>query len=232
MAVKALMTDETGKQIVEAIREKAGLEARVSDLEKNKVDKSSIAQTTGSAEDKVMSQKKATEELEKKFDKSNVVQSTGDAEDKVMSQAAATKEFAQLSEEIDIQDILHAKQAKVAVNFAASANKTSDAAAAIEKSVPYNILPYAEVVRIGGRCVDVDGNLIPCKIARLHITSPNLCDEKWRIPNWNKNILEMVSYLPVSANTKYFITFPVTMGYPPNVHCYDSFRTIGCIAGN
>ena len=100
MAVKALMTDETGKQIVDAIREKAGLEARVSDLEKNKVDKSSIAQTTGSAEDKVMSQKTATEELEKKFDKSNVVQSTGDAEDKVMSQAAATKEFGKLSEEI------------------------------------------------------------------------------------------------------------------------------------
>ena len=101
MAVKALMTDETGKQIVDAIREKAGLEARVSDLEKNKVDKSSIAQTTGSAEDKVMSQNAVTEELEKKFDKSNVVQSTGDAEDKVMSQAAATKEFGKLSEEID-----------------------------------------------------------------------------------------------------------------------------------
>ena len=101
MAVKALMTDETGKQIVDAIREKAGLEERVSDLEKNKVDKSSIAQTTGTAEDKVISQRAVTEELEKKFDKSNVVQSTGDAEDKVMSQAAATKEFGKLSEEID-----------------------------------------------------------------------------------------------------------------------------------
>ena len=100
MAVKALMTDETGKQIVDAIREKAGLEERVSDLEKNKVDKSSIAQTTGTAEDKVISQRAVTEELEKKFDKSNVVQSTGDAEDKVMSQAAATKEFGKLSEEI------------------------------------------------------------------------------------------------------------------------------------
>lgn len=100
MAVKALMTDETGKQIVDAIREKAGLEERVSDLEKNKVDKSSIAQTPGDAEDKVMSQKTATEELEKKFDKSNVVQSTGDAEDKVMSQAASTVEFTKLSEEI------------------------------------------------------------------------------------------------------------------------------------
>jgi hypothetical protein len=60
MAVKALMTDETGMQIVEAIKEKAGLEARVSDLEKNKVDKSSIAQTTGTAEDKAMSQKAVT----------------------------------------------------------------------------------------------------------------------------------------------------------------------------
>lgn len=99
MAVKALMTDETGKQIVDAIREKAGLEERVSDLEKNKVDKSSIAQTTGTAEDKVISQRAVTEELEKKFDKSNVVQSTGDAEDKVMSQAAATKEFGKLSED-------------------------------------------------------------------------------------------------------------------------------------
>ena len=100
MAVKTLMTDETGLLIAEAIREKAKLEDRVTELEKNKVDKSSIAQTTGTAEDKVMSQKAVTEELEKKFDESNVVQSTGDAEDKVMSQAAATKEFAQLSEEI------------------------------------------------------------------------------------------------------------------------------------
>ena len=65
MAVKALMTDETGQQIVEAIREKAGLEKRVSELEKNKVDKSSIAQTTGSAEDKVMSQAAATKEFDK-----------------------------------------------------------------------------------------------------------------------------------------------------------------------
>lgn len=63
MAVKALMTDETGKQIVDAIREKAGLEARVSDLEKNKVDKSSIAQTKGTAEDKLMSQAAETKEL-------------------------------------------------------------------------------------------------------------------------------------------------------------------------
>ena len=117
MAVKALMTDETGKQIVDAIRERAGLEARVSDLEKNKVDKSSIAQTTGTAEDKVMSQRAVTEELEKKFDKSNVVQSTGDAEDKVMSQAAATKEFGKLSE--DISDETQNRQNAVAQETAA-----------------------------------------------------------------------------------------------------------------
>lgn len=65
MDVKALMTDETGLKIVEAIREKARLEDRVDDLEKNKVDKSSIAQTTGSAEDKVMSQAAATVKFNK-----------------------------------------------------------------------------------------------------------------------------------------------------------------------
>lgn len=100
MAVKALMTDETGKQIVDAIKEKAGLEERVAKLENEKFDKSNIAQGTGTSEDKAMSQRATSEELEKKFDKSNIVQSTGDDTDKVMSQAAATKEFDKLSEDI------------------------------------------------------------------------------------------------------------------------------------
>lgn len=47
-----------------------------------------IAQTTGEAEDKTMSQKVISAELNKKFDKESVVQEFGDSDDKVVSQFA------------------------------------------------------------------------------------------------------------------------------------------------
>ena len=49
-----------------------------------------IVQTTGTATDKVMSQKSVTDALQNKLDKASIVQSTGSATDKVMSQAAVT----------------------------------------------------------------------------------------------------------------------------------------------
>lgn len=55
-----------------------------------------IVQETGNSEDKVMSQKAVTKELNEKVDKSSIVQDTGDSEDKVMSQKAATENFAHL----------------------------------------------------------------------------------------------------------------------------------------
>ena len=81
------------------------------DAELNKkFDKASIVQTTGEAEDKVMSQKaisaslnkKADKtvvdaELAKKFDKESIVQESGDSEDKVMSQKAVSDKLSDLS---------------------------------------------------------------------------------------------------------------------------------------
>ena len=49
------------------------------------------------------SAKNANESLKNKLDKTSIVQTTGIEEDKVMSQAAATIEFNKLSEEIEEQ---------------------------------------------------------------------------------------------------------------------------------
>lgn len=90
----------------------------IDELQSSKIDKTSILQESGEAEDKIMSQgavktelgKKAnttdvdtkfTEEknrvdgeLGKKFDKGNIVQTTGESEDKVISQKATTTAIA------------------------------------------------------------------------------------------------------------------------------------------
>lgn len=60
----------------------------IDELNRKKIDKTSIDNKTGNDNTKVMSQYITSFELNKKFDKVNIVQTTGDAEDKVMSQNA------------------------------------------------------------------------------------------------------------------------------------------------
>lgn len=55
-----------------------------------------IVQITGEAEDKVMSQKATSTELNKKFDKASIAKESGDAEDKVMSQKAVSTKLSEL----------------------------------------------------------------------------------------------------------------------------------------
>ena len=106
------------------------LEDKLSDLERIKMDRTSIAQELGQAEDKVMSQKvistelnkkvdkaavdaelakKANKadmnvELNKKFDKASIVQITGASEDKVMSQKATSTQLNNLATKNREQD--------------------------------------------------------------------------------------------------------------------------------
>ena len=72
----------------------------IDELENKKIDKSSIVQTTGEAEDKVMSQQATTDELNKKLDKSSIVQESGDSEELVMSQKAVSNKLNDLSSTI------------------------------------------------------------------------------------------------------------------------------------
>lgn len=66
----------------------------------NKFDKESVAQESGEAEDKVMSQKATIAELNKKLDKSSIVQEFGDSEELVMSQKAISDKLSNLSSTI------------------------------------------------------------------------------------------------------------------------------------
>ena len=72
----------------------------IDELKSSKIDKISILQESGKAEDKVMSQKAIKTELDKKIDKANIAQETGEAEDKVMSQKAVSDKLNDLSSTI------------------------------------------------------------------------------------------------------------------------------------
>ena len=63
----------------------------IDELAAKKFDKASILQELGNAEDKVMSQKATSTELNKKFDKNSIAQEPGDSEELVMSQKATTE---------------------------------------------------------------------------------------------------------------------------------------------
>lgn len=79
---------------------------------------------------KVVSQKTMNEALAKKFDKESVVQTSGEAEDKVMSQKAVSAKLSDLSSTIDeIKEKANdaATDASNALSKAEAANKTADA---------------------------------------------------------------------------------------------------------
>lgn len=63
-----------------------------------------VAQTTGEAEDKTMSQKVISAELNKKFDRVNIAQTTGEAEDKTMSQKVISAELNKKASVIDVDN--------------------------------------------------------------------------------------------------------------------------------
>lgn len=79
----------------EALSKKADKETMNTELAK-KFDKVSVVQETGTATDKVMSQKGVTEELAKKFDSSKVSQELGDSTNKVPSQKVVTDNLTEL----------------------------------------------------------------------------------------------------------------------------------------
>lgn len=60
----------------------------IDELQGSKIDKTSILQESGEAEDKVISQKAVKTELDKKIDKVSIAQEFGDSENKVVSQFA------------------------------------------------------------------------------------------------------------------------------------------------
>ena len=60
----------------------------IDELQGSKIDKTSILQESGEAEDKVISQKAVKTELDKKIDKASIAQEFGDSENKVVSQFA------------------------------------------------------------------------------------------------------------------------------------------------
>lgn len=66
------------------------VQGAIDELHGAKIDKTSILQESGTADDKVMSQKTVSAELAKKFNLENIVQESGTAEDKVMSQKAVS----------------------------------------------------------------------------------------------------------------------------------------------
>lgn len=79
----------------EALAKKADKETMNTELAK-KFDKVSVVQETGTATDKVMSQKGVTNELAKKFDSSKVSQELGDSTNKVPSQKVVTDNLTEL----------------------------------------------------------------------------------------------------------------------------------------
>lgn len=79
----------------EALAKKADKETMNTELAK-KFDKVSVVQETGTATDKVMSQKGVTEELAKKFDSSKVSQELGESTNKVPSQKVVTDNLTEL----------------------------------------------------------------------------------------------------------------------------------------
>lgn len=89
-----------------------------------------VAQELGVSTNKVVSQKTMNEALAKKFDKESVVQTSGEAEDKVMSQKAVSAKLSDLSSTIDeIKEKANdaATDASNALRKAEAANKTADA---------------------------------------------------------------------------------------------------------
>lgn len=89
-----------------------------------------VAQELGVSTNKVVSQKTMNEALAKKFDKESVVQTSGEAEDKVMSQKAVSAKLSDLSSTIDeIKEKANdaATDASNALSKAEAANKTADA---------------------------------------------------------------------------------------------------------
>lgn len=93
------------------------VQGAIDELQGTKIDKTSILQESGTAEDKVMSQKSVSAELDKKankvdidieldkkFDKENVVQKSGDSEKLVMSQKAVSDKLSDLSDKVSIKD--------------------------------------------------------------------------------------------------------------------------------
>lgn len=83
----AVTYDNTTSQLTSV-----NIQGAVDELQDSKIDKTSILQESGDAEDKVMSQKAVSDKLsdlqDKKFDKENIAQEFGDSEDKVVSQFA------------------------------------------------------------------------------------------------------------------------------------------------
>lgn len=79
----------------EALAKKADKETMNTELAK-KFDKVSVVPETGSATDKVMSQKGVTDELAKKFDSSKVSQELGESTNKVPSQKVVTDNLTEL----------------------------------------------------------------------------------------------------------------------------------------
>ena len=102
----------------------------IDELANKKFDKESIiVQTTGEAEDKVMSQKATSTELNKKFDKNNIAQEPGDSEELVMSQKAVSNKLNDLSSTIsEINDKADnaSTGASNALTKAEAANKTAE----------------------------------------------------------------------------------------------------------
>lgn len=69
----------------------ATVQGAIDELQGSKIDKTSILQELGNAEDKVMSQKAVTDALSTKVDKTDITQSTGTSTTAVMSQKAVTE---------------------------------------------------------------------------------------------------------------------------------------------
>ena len=131
-----------------------------------------IAQESGEAEDKVMSQKATTAELNKKLDKSSIVQESGDSEDLVMSQKAISDKLSNLSSIIsEINDkadnastdssnaLTKAETASsmAETNKTALTTVTSDISTLKEKvdSIPANIPKFVSMTEVAYEALEV-----------------------------------------------------------------------------
>lgn len=104
------VTDRTGTKKSLDMSGLVSAQNTIKELQNSKIDKTSILQELGEAEDKVMSQKAIKTELDKKFSKENIAQEFGDSDDKVVSQSALPFRYIQNEEfifaNVDAEDRL------------------------------------------------------------------------------------------------------------------------------
>lgn len=136
----------------EALAKKADKETMNTELAK-KFDKISVVQETGTATDKVMSQKGVTEELAKKFDSSKVSQELGDSTNKVPSQKVVTDNLTELQNTVFPLEVSLSLD-KSLLEFTGSEQSIKATYSIKRKGSP--ITPTALALSVDGSLVSID----------------------------------------------------------------------------